>query len=247
MAAAPSGGQGQGAGSFPGCHEPFSLASLQPVPGPSTSPAPAPQRLLLQLLWSGPRTLLKPCTSHVVLLTSPGCQGPPGSSRQPPTTALHSLMPHSLAPQVIASYSTPQPVPGWARVAPWGGQGWSGAGLECVGHREAAGTGKLRAPGSCGHREAAVPCRLSARARGRRSLPRAVCSGSVPRGAGTTSKRAEPGRCLREGTGMLTVPPGAGHPRSHCRLLIARPTGWPAAHETTLLLMSVPKVCWHGD
>lgn len=39
------------------CHELFSLASLQPVPGPSTSPAPALQRLLLQLLWSGPRTL----------------------------------------------------------------------------------------------------------------------------------------------------------------------------------------------
>lgn len=60
-----------------------------------------------------------------------------------------------------------------------------------------------------------LPCRLSARARGRRSLPRAVCSGSVPRGAGTTSNRAEPGRCLREGTGMLTVPPGAGHPQRH--------------------------------
>lgn len=58
-------------------------------------------------------------------------------------------------------------------------------------------------------------CRLSARVRGRRSPPRAVCSGSVPRGAGTTSNRAEPGRCLREGTGVLAVPPGAGHPRNH--------------------------------
>jgi len=45
-----------------------------------------------------------------------------------------------------------------------------------------------------------LPCRLSARARGRHSPPRAVCSGSVPRGAGTTSNRAEPGRCWRQGT-----------------------------------------------
>lgn len=81
-----------------------------------------------------------------------------------------------------------------------GGQGW-----------RAPGTGKL-------------PCRLSARARGRRSLPRAVCSGSMPCGAGTTSNRAEPGRCLQEGTGMLMVPPEAGHPRSHCGHLIAWPT-----------------------
>ena len=45
-----------------------------------------------------------------------------------------------------------------------------------------------------------LPCRLSVRARGRHSPPRAVCSGSVPRGAGTTSNRAEPGRCWRQGT-----------------------------------------------
>lgn len=92
-----------------------------------------------------------------------------------------------------------------------------------------------RAPGT-----GKLPCRLSARARGRRSLPRAVCSGSVPRGAGTTSNRAEPGRCLQEGTGMLTVPPGAGHPQRHCGHLPG-PPGWPAAHGTTLLLMLVPR------
>lgn len=96
-------------------------------------------------------------------------------------------------------------------MAPWGGQGCRGAGRAGVQGWCTAGTGKL-------------PCRLSARARGRRSLPRAVCSGSVPRGAGTTSNRAEPGRCLREGTEMLTVPPGAGHPRGSCRHLIAWPT-----------------------
>lgn len=65
-------------------------------------------------------------------------------------------------------------------------------------------------------------CRASCqRERGRRSLPRAVCSGSVPRGAGTTSNLAEPGRCLQEGTGALPVPLGAGHLRSHPRHLAA--------------------------
>lgn len=112
-----------------------------------------------------------------------------------PGTPGHCIIQH---PTPCACLGTGGSV-GWAGVQ-GGGQGWC-----------ALGTGKL-------------PCRLSARARGRRSLPRAVCSGSVPRGAGTTSNRAEPGRCLREGTEMLTVPPGAGHPRSGCRHLIAWPT-----------------------
>ncbi|XP_035194375.1 uncharacterized protein LOC118173697 [Oxyura jamaicensis] len=70
-----------------------------------------------------------------------------------------------------------------------------------------AGLARAGRPGSC-----RASCQ---RERGRRSLPRAVCSGSVPRGAGTTSNLAEPGRCLQEGTGALPVPLGAGHLRSH--------------------------------
>lgn len=78
-----------------------------------------------------------------------------------------------------------------------------------------------RAAGRAGVRRAAkkLPRRLSARARGRRSPPRAVCSGSVPCRAGTTSNREEPGRCLQEGTGAPAVPSEAGHPRCHHRHL----------------------------
>lgn len=86
----------------------------------------------------------------------------------------------------------------------------SGAGSR-AGRR--AGLAHAGRPGSC-----RASCQ---RERGRRSLPRAVCSGSVPRGAGTTSNLAEPGRCLQEGTGALPVPLGAQHLHSHPRHLAA--------------------------
>lgn len=121
----------------------------------------------------------------------------------------HAVLPASLGfqsppgstghPQTTAPPSSQPP-----QLAASQGRLSSGAGSR-TGRR--AGLAHAGRPGSC-----RASCQ---RERGRRSLPRAVCSGSVPRGAGTTSNLAEPGRCLQEGTGALPVPLGAQHLHSH--------------------------------
>lgn len=198
-------GKGRGAGSFPraaaGPVVPWALhlgivaAGTRPwhisCPSPTVAPAAAS---------------LVEATDFALMVHELHCAA--DFTGLPGTPGLQLTAPNHCTPQP----DTPQPgTPGHCITqhptsCAWLGTGGSvgRAGVQGGGQ----GTGKLL-------------CRLSARARGRRSLPRAVCSGSVPRGVGTTSNRAEPGRCLREGTEMLTVPPGTGHPWSHCRHLIA--------------------------